>query len=318
MTHFFSFIISLFFLFASYSAWTEEAPTNETSAKTEQQETTNDEAAQTKTEKTADSGKKSNKSSLHTKIKDPVNVFKQTKADIKHYLPNEEFEALLAGPDDYLISIEENHTAINKGVVILLPDWAIGMTTPKSINYLRKAFPESGWTTITIQPSFNPENYPSQALEEKKRLEENSQALKNYQMKLNQLMPAIMEKAKAYPGIFLVVAEGNHAAMLTNLYHENDEIIPSALILLSAYLPTLPEAETFAQNMADLEIPVLDLYLKHDHPQVRENALARKKHAEKEMKVYYRQSQLTNFSSSYFPNETLYKSIQGWLRAVGW
>lgn len=257
-----------------------------------------------------------NRSSI--KINEPVNIYQQTQSDIKHYLPNKYVQPLLAGPDDYLTLIEENHTAINKGVAILIPDFPMGATTPKSINYLRKVLPQEGWTTMTIQPSYSPENYPSTNTDEKERLKDNADALMAYQAKLSQLIPAIMQKAKAYPGLFLVIAEGTHAAMLVNIYQKDPKSIPSALVMLSAYLPTEIESNFFGKNMASLEIPVLDLHLKNDHPFVIKSSKRRKIFAQKELKVYYRQQQIFNFNSSYYPLEQLLKSINGWLKSIGW
>ena len=252
------------------------------------------------------------------KIAAPINIYQQTQADIKHYLPDQGVQPLLAGPDDYLTLVEESHTAINKGVAILIPDFPIGAATPKSINYLRKTLPVEGWTTMTVQPSYSPENYPSINIDEKSRLQENAEALEAYQAKLKQLIPAIMEKAKAYPGLFLVIAEGTHAAMLMNIYQQDIDNLPSAIVMLSAYLPTEIESMASAQNMVMLETPVLDLYLRSDHPLAIKNSKLRKKLAQKELKVYYRQQKIYNLSTSYYPPETLLKAINGWLKSIGW
>lgn len=305
----------------SFTVWSQETPETEAATSTEStpsESPDNKTAEEDSSDKTDTDNAKTKNPRASIKIIEPVNIYQQTQSDIKHYLPNKGIEPLSAGPDDYLILLEESHTALNKGVAILIPDFPIGATTPKSINHLRKKLPEEGWTTITIQPSYSPVDYPSKHIDEKLRLKENADALMGYQAKLRQLIPAVMEKAKTYPGLFLVIAEGTHAAMLTNIYHQDAENIPSALVMLSAYLPTEIEGHTFAKNMAELETPILDLYLKHDHPLVINNSKIRKKLAQKELKVYYRQQQLSNFSSSYYPLEQLMKAINGWLKITGW
>ncbi len=252
------------------------------------------------------------------KMASPTDAFMQKNEDLKHYLPKGKAQSILAGTQEYVIVEESSFTQNNKGVAILLPDWQQGLTNPKSINFLRKELPHLGWSTLSIQPSNIPTNYPSTLLDDKQRMEANTKALDEYQAQLKILMTAVMEKAKNYPGIFLVITQGGHAGMLTRLYKENNSLIPSAFIMLSAGMNSTTDNQQFAQNIAMSELPTLDLVLRRDNKTVTQNANLRQKLATKEMKVYYRQKQLYNLHTGYYPEQTLLTEINGWLKTIGW
>jgi hypothetical protein len=214
--------------------------------------------------------------------------------------------------------VETSTTQNNKGVAILLPEWQQNAINPKAINFLRKGLPDKGWTTISVQAPNMPDNYPSHALKLSERTEENNKILAPYKKKLQTLMTAVMEQAKNYPGIFLVIAQGSHAAILIDIYEENGDIKPTALVMLSSYMFTDAANEHFAQNVALSELPVLDLFLKKDHPRAKSSAQLRQKYSNKEMKTSFRQKQLYNFNTGYYPKETLLREINGWLKSIGW
>ena len=137
------------------------------------------------------------------------------------------------------------------------------------------------------------------------------------------MLNAVMNTAKEYPGIVLVIAQGNNAALLVDLYSETGNQLPNALILLSSYRKsnqalTNSVNEEFARQLAFTELPVLDLYLKHDNPLVLAKAAQRKYFSQQEMKVYYRQRQLNNNVTGYYPEKELLNQINGWLKAIGW
>ena len=288
-------------------------------AEEEEETKTEQKADEEKTEikeTTANASAKKQRSDI--KIVAPIAKFSQQKADLDHYLPKNVIKPILAGPDGYTTLVKTNTTKNNKGVVILLPDWQQNATNPKAINYLRKALPNKGWTTISVQAPNMPNNYPSRAIKLSQRIEENNKILTPYKEKLHSLMAAVMEQAKNYPGIFLVVAQGSHAAVLIDIYEEDASLTPTALVMLSSFMFTDEANERFAQNLALSELPVLDLFLRRDHPLAKSNALLRKKYTNNEMKITYRQKQLHNINTGYYPKETLLREINGWLKSIGW
>jgi hypothetical protein len=258
----------------------------------------------------------------------PISFTQQYKEDLKHYLPADKVKSLLAGPDDYTTLITENSSINNKGVAILLPDWQQGPTNPKAINFLRNKLPLQGWTTISIQPTSKPTDYPSSALTLSEQQQENKVIIDAYKIKLATMMNAVITKASEYPGIVIILAQGNHGAMLVELLDQGSEQpaitqAPNALILLSSYLLTnnelIDETNTdFAKKLAYSEYPVLDLYLRHDNPIVLDKAKQRSALSKKEMKVYYRQRQLNNPAMGYYPEQELLTQINSWLKSIGW
>lgn len=257
----------------------------------------------------------------------PAPLTQQYKADLSHYLSAEQVKPLLAGPDDYITLITENASVNSRGVAILLPDWQQSATNPKAINFLRKQLPLQGWTTITVQPASMPENYPSKALKVSEQRQENNKIIDDYQIKFNAMINAVIDKVKGYPGIAIVIAQGNNAALLVNCFDSQasnqNNIKPNAVILLSSYLLTNPElideANTdFAKKIAASQYPVLDLYLTQDHPIVLDKAKQRLALSKKAMKVYYRQRQLNSMATGYYPEPELLTQINGWLKAIGW
>lgn len=257
----------------------------------------------------------------------PVPLIQQHKEDLSHYLPTEQIKPLLAGPDDYITLITENTSVNTRGVAILLPDWQQSATNPKAINFLRKKLPLQGWTTITIQPASMPENYPSNAIKVSEQQLENNKIIDDYKIKFNTMINAVIDKSKSYPGIVIVIAQGNHGALLVDFFdpqssNPNDNK-PNAVILLSSYLLTnhglIDEANTaFAKKIASSKYPVLDLYLTYDHPIVLDKAKQRLALSKKEMKVYYRQRQLNSIATGYYPEQELLTQLNSWLKAIGW
>jgi hypothetical protein len=251
-------------------------------------------------------------------INAPVDAFEQQQQDIKHYLTQEKIMPLLVGPDSYLTVINEHTTAVNKGVMVLIPDWQQSIATPNALNQLSNNMPQHGWTTITLHPPHKPQSYPSHAFTAKERSTEDIETLTNYEKKFADVVQAVITEAKSYPGVIIVVAEGNHSAVLLNIYQQTLVAVPSALVMLSSYMPTLPENDKIAQQLALADYPILDLYLQRDHRLVLASAKMRKDFAQRAMKIYYRQRRLSNQATGYYPKQTLTKAIISWLSAMGW
>lgn len=277
--------------------------------------------------KTAEENNKDIKKEKKITIPVPVSVEQQHKEDLTHYLPTNRIKPILAGPDDYITLVDENTSVNNKGVAILLPDWQQGAVNPKAINFLRKEMPKQGWTTISIQPANKPNNFPSKALKISERQEANKTIIDGYKEKLSALISAVLTKSKEYPGIVIIIAQGNHGGMLVDIFDEQSTnqngMTPNALILLSSYLLSshelIDETNTaFAKKLAYSEYPILDLYLKYDNPIVLDKAAQRLATANQELKTYYRQRQINNNATGYYPEQELLTQINSWLKSIGW
>lgn len=281
-----------------------------------QAEEENNEEAKMSSEEGKNSVKKIQHS--HIKIVKPISIFAQQKSDLIHYFSQDKTQKLKVDANEYIIIEEVSATQNNKGVAILLPDWQQSVANPKAMNYLRKSLTLDGWATMSIQSPNKPNNYPSSALMKKEIIEQNTKALMLYRNELKSLITAAMERAKSYPGIFLVISEGSQAVMLTDLYKNEKSLLPTAFITLSAGIYSQAENNMFAKNIASAELPILDLILKRDNKSVLENAMLRKQYATKEMKVYYRQKKISNIIPGYYPEKKLRDEINGWLKTIGW
>jgi hypothetical protein len=246
----------------------------------------------------------------------PVDALKQKDQDITHYLTAGKVTPMIAGAKDFITIINENTSSNQKGVMILLPDWGMSATSSNALNYLQKTLPRQGWTTIAIQPPSRPIGYPSNALMLSLQIEENDKLLAQCQENLTSILNEVMKKAKDYPGIFVVVSKGSHAVLLADLYSRGKLESPSALVMLSGYINT--DSLSFAKTLATSDFPVLDLFLSREHQLANTNASIRKAQATKEMKAYYRQSRLHNNQIGYYPEKQLLRSINGWLKSIGW
>jgi len=279
------------------------------------------------TKETKADSKKSESKEKSLVIPFPVSIEQQHKEDLTRYLPANRVSPILAGPDDYLTLIDESTSVNNKGVAILLPDWQQGAVNPKAINFLRIVLPKQGWTTISIQPANKPNNFPSRAVKISEQQEANKNIIDEYKNKLSALINAVLTKSKEYPGIVIIIAQGNHGAMLVDIFDQQSEkqetTAPNALILLSSYLlnsnELVDETNTdFAKKIAYSEYPILDLYLQYDNPIVLDKAAQRLAIANQELKAYYRQRKINNTVTGYYPEQELLVQINSWLRSIGW
>lgn len=311
---------------------------DETKESQDTQQTTDPASAAEKT----DSSQSHSVDRAKINIAPPISKSAQQLADIKRYLTEQNIEPIAVGEDSVLVQIQPEQSPIAKGVAILIPDWNHSLSSPKSITSLRERLPESGWVTMAAQPPQMDENIDQlikayyqdklkandssmQTANESTAQESNTseddtapEPLARYKEKLTALMKVLMEKAYNYPGIFIVIAEGTNAALLTELYHENAIERPSAFILLSAYYADDNANTAFNKLLATSPYPVLDLLLTRDNPWVMHSKEERKQLAKKHAKVIYRQQQLTTSHTGYYPDEALHRSIKGWLRSIGW
>ena len=252
------------------------------------------------------------------KIAPPINSVQQLSNDLKHYLSEDQVKPMLAGTDEFITLEKQSESANSKGVAIFIPDWQQTPTSPKAINYLRKKLPELGWMTIALQAANMPDNYPSTSLKEEEKNEQNQKALADYQTVLKAKLTALMEKAQSLPGLVFVVVAGNHSALVFDLYQKEEVPLPSAVLMLSGYSLTKNRDQQLAKDVAETDFPVLDLYLNKDNKLVIQSAKERRIFADKTMKVFYRQKQMSNFKAGYYQQPMLLKEINGWFKTIGW
>ncbi len=248
----------------------------------------------------------------------PVDELEQQKSDLSHYLTTEQLTDILVQTQSFKITTATHETPQNKGTMILLPDWQQALTNPHAINYLRKQLPAIGWTTIAVTPPNAPQNFPSVAIDAQQRTTDNTEVLTSYKTFLVALLEQLYEQAKRHPGVIVVLSQGNHALLLPELINDGSLEAPAAMIMLSAYGITDEIASNGAQQISQSNVPILDLHLKRDNYLVANTAKLRRKLTTQELTPGYRQRELHNVTTGYYPNEIMIKEIKGWLRSIGW
>ncbi|OKY26106.1 MULTISPECIES: DUF3530 family protein [Thalassotalea] len=238
--------------------------------------------------------------------------------DLKHYLPEGEYENIMVDDNEHVALVTTHDSELPKGIAILIPEWQQPATSPQAINELRKILPKQGWTTFSLQPLDKPENYPSNALDDAAKATENAEQLAQYQQQLAPLIAASIEKAKSFPGIIILIAQGQNAAQILSILQQPEFAKPNAYIMLSAYMPTTQETQIAAEHLTDLTLPILDVSLKADHFQVPRNVALRTKYVKQLAKSQYRQTTLFNFTTGYYDANALATQIKGWLTSLGW
>ena len=308
----------LLFTVTTTSSWAQEsttAPAQEAPAEQNSQQTVSTAAdEQTKESQTPENQAASQDQMMSPEV--PDYFFEQHSKDIAHYLM--EVSSVLVGIESFALLEKKSVTPVNKGIVLLLPDWHDFLSPSQHIAHLAQSLPALGYSTISIQPLAKPQNYPSIALTEVEQAEQNQKIIDDYLQSLEQLMNAVMEKAQQQQGAIIVITAGNNTGFLMSLYHQERVELPQAMIMLSGYQLTQQNNAMLASQLSDSDLPILDLYLKYDNLLVAPNVLLRKQEAQRNLKAEYRQYQLTNFETGYYPQEPMTRAIISWLKAMGW
>lgn len=288
----------------------------------QEQEEKAQEAAKDVSQEEKDKEENSNKGTVKpaapVTILPPVDPSKQHQEDLKHYLTDTQFTPLLIGTETIEVIVEENVSPNIKGNIIILPDWQKGAINPKTSFLLGKKLAEHGWTSFIVQAPEKPNGYPSRNIDNDARKKENEEALSKHQEKLATILKQVTDKAIERPGSVVLLTEGQHSSVVSNLLATMPESMPEAFIILSGYLEVHSDSKVASNNLAQLELPVLDLYLKRDNHLVYNSVKLRKNAVNAELKSFYRQKQINNITPGYYPSDVLTKEILGWLRSQGW
>lgn len=268
---------------------------------------------------------------LSTTVKaEPMEINQQYRLDIERSLDGDEYEILLAGENEILLVINDSHTPITKGVVVLVNDYGqppLGQFTLASlITHLN----DTGWVTM-LMPAPSNALYPEAPPEDSTNtIDENllrpfnqakvlsEQNFTQQEQGLVSQMRAIVNKSEAYPGFFMVISQGTSAAWLTKLYAENQLETPDAFITISPYWPQKIMNKKLPELMAQTSMPVLDIYNQWDNSWTLSTRKDRKVAAVKGLKMHYRQREI--IGQNYDAQQFTYigKEIYGWLTYMGW
>ncbi len=271
----------------------------------------------------------------------PPNVIELTKQlnnDIQRRIDADYYQRVDINGIEQLFVISEAHTALVKGVAVIVAETGRNSLSRYALAELVEPMNATGWVTILVPaPTFafeplahenlnqnenaptveddttGPIKHPFESRELISQLE-----FDTHQTHMVALMESVVNISSAYPGFFLVVAQGTSAAWLTKIYAEQTNSQPDALVAISPYWPDYQYNKQLPKWLAQVPAPVLDIFNSWDNTWIKQTAPNRVIEAQRGLKLHYRQREIVG--QPYDKQQFVYvaKEIYGWLTHMGW
>jgi hypothetical protein len=120
------------------------------------------------------------------------------------------------------------------------------------------------------------------------------------------------------PGYQILMVEGQTASVAINLLNTNPDITVNALVLSNPYWPENTANHALPLQLANLQLPVLDLVSASDNNWSLQTQAKRLEQTRIMVKPFYRQREIVSKQSDDVTNEYLTRQIVGWTRYLGW
>lgn len=249
--------------------------------------------------------------------------------DVRRRLATDEFEILLAGEQEVAVIIQESTIAISKGAVIILSDTGRTSLGSRALDLVATELNRYGWTTLLAAPPIiglsqeNDVNTQQNQITEEVLPTAGPQVIlqehfDEQEQQLQLLMQSLLDKSAEYPGFVVILSEGMTAAWLSKILRELSITEPDAFVSVSAYWPQKEFNDQIASYMANIRVPVLDMYSQWDNKWTITTAEERKIAAVKSLKLHFRQTELIGVPIRQGQHQYLTKQIIGWLTFMGW
>ncbi|WP_333607930.1 DUF3530 family protein [Arsukibacterium sp.] len=185
-----------------------------------------------------------------------------------------------------------------KGTAILVPAAGHHAANDRQVNFLRHALTLQGWNTLAIlPPNTDDDGLTATAI-------------------LQQRLAAATSMAASEGGVIIVIAKGDNAAQLNQLYLEQQLPAPAALVLLGAYQQNAQSGLALAHSLASQTFPLLDIIQPQDHPLAKHQLELRRQLSAQQQKAPYRQRLLAGTDYSTDRQYWLANEIRGWLSTL--
>jgi hypothetical protein len=273
------------------------------------------------------------------------------KLDIQRGLFADAYQSFDIDDQPVIYVLQENTTAITRGVAVMIADSGVPMMGRKGFAALADELNTIGWVTILLpapETGFMPRivqeasiiddlatpaevdinkaidtQVPSKIsadldIRKSAVTSIDAQAFVNHEQQLVSLLQAVIEKSQEYPGFFLVISKGTSAAWLSKIYAENTLDAPDAFVAISPYWPDRKLNQLLPKWIANTSMPVLDLYSSWDNGWARKTIAQRQIAAVKSLKLQYRQQELLGVNMHQQHNDYISKNIYGWITHMGW
>lgn len=233
----------------------------------------------------------------------PVETAKATKVVQYHYEGQVKWLPGM-GKDKFFSLVKDATTDIVKGHILLLHEQNSHPNAPQVVGPLRRILPDYGWTTLSIEmPDItephlhNPDELP---VMRQTRVNSGLQFLKK------------QDGAGSY-----IIAYGLGVQHALQYILENTTADIKGLVMISGYhqgKALTPEQWAVIKSR---QIPMLDIYAKHDYQQVLKDVDARSKYFKPRAHPLYRQIEIIGANHAYQHfDEALAKVIRGWLHKL--
>ncbi|KKO44928.1 hypothetical protein WG68_13795 [Arsukibacterium ikkense] len=224
--------------------------------------------------------------------------------DLQRQLQATELTELTSDNGSFMALQREALTSFTKGTAILVPDWSEHAASPNQLDALRQQLNDYGWHTLAIMP-------PNAAIFEQ------DPAASDYPQQLAERLLAATQQAEQQPGNIIVIAKGSSAAVLNQLYAEEQLVAPAAFVMLGAYLADHNLNRDLASHIARQRIATLDISHQRDNRFATANLKLRQQLVQRHLKAQYRQRQLTGTFYDADVHAWVLKEITGWLHSIG-
>lgn len=256
----------------------------------------------------------------------PPSEYQIASADLLRYAPETEIKSLIAGESQFTALISEQDGSVIRGSALLLPDISLHPNQSATFYQLRYALNQYGWISVAgIMPEIMHQQLKDE-LQLKQLIERPNNTLdvvledtqKQYINQLQLVMSSMLEEASAYPGLRMIVAQGATAGWLVEGLASQQLEMPDVLVLISPYLPDQKLNQKLPAKIAQLPVPILDVWSERDNPWAKATVMARKKASKRYLTMHYRQRELFGFRGLETTDARLGKEIYGYVTYLGW
>ncbi|MGM0480919.1 MAG: DUF3530 family protein [Pseudomonadota bacterium] len=239
--------------------------------------------------------------------------------DLQRYLPPDQLVWLETDSEDrYLALHQQPMQSFARGNMIHLPNWNLHPLQSPLLSHLYQQSSLSGWHSWALVPPAMPMR--------QQHLQQHQSGSVYYQPvdeayfeqpveALAKRLTRLSEEFADEPGFTVWVVEGMTAAIAVKLLTEQPQLMPDTLIVIDLYLPQRQLNDDVARQLAQLQLPILDIYTESANSWAANSQPRRRQYSQKYQHVNYRQQPL--LSDQQLAAQELTTAIKGWLKHQG-
>ncbi|AVJ56871.1 DUF3530 domain-containing protein [Idiomarina sp. OT37-5b] len=238
--------------------------------------------------------------------------------DLQRYLPPDQLRWLEHEDNRYLALYQPAQVNFVRGRLLSMPDWPLHPLQSPWVRHSYEQAPILGWHSWALVP-------PEMALQTHQLQQHNPASVhpqpvdeaffEPYIAALQTRIQRLSTEFSDNPGFTLWVMEGITAAMAVKLIQQQPELMPDALVVIDMYLPQPQLNRSLSEQLAKLQLPVLELSTPEANQWVTSSLDLRRQYSQKHQQVNYRQRPLLSEGTS--GQRELTSTLKGWLKYHG-